>query len=358
MIFVINIEEIREEAEQNCKAIVENYSCIKKRKPFYNIDIKGLYEEMKEKKTDKQKSFNDGNELILSEEYFLAKKNTFNGSFDFSKIKTIQEKENNCKENKNDINEEGNNTIKNINSSLINSTHSYVSELTSTSGLNNFSVNSNIFSYSLSGSSINIDSSYNGSLSSSTNHLEKEPQKKEASAYNEKTKNNSKDNKSFDVPKYDENNSYENNRFPVINTKDKENNKNYGLFCKGIISNDITKSAFLDIHESNEPDIDNCIHHDEKDLCFCGKLEEIGNEKQPKKCCPNEFMCKNCMDINKQKFNIKYDNLINIKGRVATIIQGSYHCFGPLLFGNQTEYCISKSCEACKLLDSYSKYYL
>ena len=356
MIFIINIAELREEAEQNCKDVVENYACIKKKKPFYNIDIKGLYEEMEEKKVDKKKSFNDENELILSEEYFLAKKKSFNNSFDFSKTKTTKEKENNCEENKNNINEEGNNSLKKKNSSLINSTNSYVSESASTSGLNNFSVNSNIFSYSLSGSSINIDSSYNGSLSSSTNHFEKEPQKKEASAYNEKTKNNCKDNKLIDVPKYEENNSYEKNRFP--NTKDKENNKNHGLLCKDKIINDIKKSAFLDIHESNEPDIDNCIHHDEKDLCFCGKLEEIGNEKQPKKCCQNEFMCKKCMDINKKKFNIKYDNLINIKGRVATIIQGSYHCFGPLLFGNQTEYCISKSCEACKLLDSYSKYYL
>ena len=256
-VFIIDVEKIRNEREQNSKPIVENYMRTKNEKPIFPIDILRLYEEMEKIKGDKKKSFNKENELILSEEYFLAKKNSFNNSFDFSKIKSTEEKENNCEENKNYINEEGNNTLKNINNSLINSTNSYVSESTSTSGLNNFSFNSNI-SYSLSGSSIRIDSSYNGSLSISINHFDKGPQKKEASAFNEKTKNNCKDNKLFDIPKCEENNSYEKNRFPVIK-----------------------KGAFLDTNELNDPDIDNCIHHDEKDLYFCGELEEIGNEKQP-----------------------------------------------------------------------------
>ena len=113
-----------------------------------------------------------------------------------------------------------------------------------------------------------------------------------------------------------------------------------------------------DINELNSPDVDNCICYDEKDLYFCGKTENLENEKQLKKCCPNEFMCKKCMDINKKKYNINNDSLINIKGRVSKIYHGSYHCFNNFLLGYQIEECISKTCEACKLLDSYSKYYL
>jgi hypothetical protein len=95
-------------------------------------------------------------------------------------------------------------------------------------------------------------------------------------------------------------------------------------------------------------------------LYFCGK--EIKIENEIKKCAPNEFICKECMGVNKKKYNIKNDCLININGRVAKINEGSYHCFGHFLCGskgNQIEDCISKySCKACKMLDLYSKYYL
>ena len=95
-------------------------------------------------------------------------------------------------------------------------------------------------------------------------------------------------------------------------------------------------------------------------LYFCGK--EIKIENEIKKCAPNEFICKECMGVNKKKYNIKNNYLINIKGRVSKINKGSYHCFGHFLCGskgNQIEDCISKySCKACKMLDLYSKYYL
>ena len=64
------------------------------------------------------------------------------------------------------------------------------------------------------------------------------------------------------------------------------------------------------------------------------------------------------MGINKKRYNIKNNYLINIKGRVAKINKGSYHCFGHFLCGIQIEDCVSKfSCEACKMLDLYSSYY-
>jgi hypothetical protein len=95
-------------------------------------------------------------------------------------------------------------------------------------------------------------------------------------------------------------------------------------------------------------------------LYFCGK--EIKIENEIKKCAPNEFICKECMRVNKKKYNIKNDCLININGRVAKINEGSYHCFGHFLCGskgNQIEDCISLfSCKACKMLYYYSKYYI
>ena len=107
-------------------------------------------------------------------------------------------------------------------------------------------------------------------------------------------------------------------------------------------------------------DIENRSYWDKLGLYFCGKKVEINleNEKQLKKCCPNEFICKSCMDINKKKYNLGDKFLINIKGRVSKINKGNYHCFGKFFCRNQIEDCISKfSCEACRILDLYSKYY-
>lgn len=93
-------------------------------------------------------------------------------------------------------------------------------------------------------------------------------------------------------------------------------------------------------------------------LYFCGKNIEIKNEI--KKCAPNEFICKNCMAKNKKKYNIKENYLININGRMAKINMKSFHCFGHFSSDNHMiEDCISKfSCNACKLLNEYSEYYL
>ena len=95
-------------------------------------------------------------------------------------------------------------------------------------------------------------------------------------------------------------------------------------------------------------------------LYFCGKKEQIkiGNQIESKICKPNEFICKQCMDLNKQKYNLKKKYLININGRISKINKGSYHCFGNFLIGNQIEQCITKfSCNACKNLNINSEYY-
>ena len=91
-------------------------------------------------------------------------------------------------------------------------------------------------------------------------------------------------------------------------------------------------------------------------LCFCGKfIEEL-----KMKCAPNQFMCKECMEINKEKYNLSEKYLINMNGRVARNQKGSYHCYGLFVVKKDSEFeiCgVKFSCESCNLLNNYSKYY-
>ena len=127
-----------------------------------------------------------------------------------------------------------------------------------------------------------------------------------------------------------------------------------------------TQSAFLakenvKINNTILMNINDSKYYYNLGLYFCNKEIDIkiGNEISKKKCILNEFMCKKCMEINKKHYNIKKNYLINIYGRVAKINKGKFHCFGYFLLGTQIEQCISKfSCNACKLLDLYSKYFL
>ena len=111
--------------------------------------------------------------------------------------------------------------------------------------------------------------------------------------------------------------------------------------------------------EITEEEIKDKIFDNKVGLYFC--YSDIQLEKEIKKCQPNNFICKKCMEINKKLYNIKSDNLVNIKGRVSKMNRGSYHCFGRYLSGEpstQIEDCISKfSCKACQMLNKYSTYY-
>ena len=169
---------------------------------------------------------------------------------------------------------------------------------------------------------------------------------------------------------YKKNNLYD---LPLYEEKDESNNilipevykigKGHGyLYSNDTTTNFISKSTFLGdnkpIIKLSEKDTENRKFYDSIGLYFCGKEVKLENEKQVKRCCPNEFICKSCMDINKKKYNIKNNYLINIKGRVAKVNKGTYHCFGKFLNGNQIEDCINKfSCQACKMLDLFSRYY-
>jgi hypothetical protein len=92
-------------------------------------------------------------------------------------------------------------------------------------------------------------------------------------------------------------------------------------------------------------------------LFFCGKNIKL-NENTIKKCAPNEFICKNCVEINKKIYNLKNHYLINIYGRISKKNKGVYHCFGNFLVNNQIEECItSYVCKACSFLNSFRDYY-
>lgn len=92
-------------------------------------------------------------------------------------------------------------------------------------------------------------------------------------------------------------------------------------------------------------------------LFFCGKNIEL-DDKEIKKCCPHEMLCIDCMIKNKKRYHLKSRYSININGRASKKYNKSFHCFGHFYIGKQIEICRDKfSCEACKLLDKYEKYY-
>ena len=123
----------------------------------------------------------------------------------------------------------------------------------------------------------------------------------------------------------------------------------------------ITQSGFL-AHDKKKTIIlgeDQNIN-ERNGLSFCGKNVEIKTEKglETKKCSANEFICKECMEKNKEMYDIKRNYLININGRVAKMNKGKHHCFGHFYEGKTIQDCITKfSCNACKMLDTFSNYY-
>lgn len=167
-------------------------------------------------------------------------------------------------------------------------------------------------------------------------------------------------NKLYDLLLYEEKDKEKSKLIPEIYKIDEDS---FGfLYPNDITTYFITKSGFIGDKKGfttlSEKDIENSHYQENLGLHFCGKEVILDNEKTKKRCCPNEFICKSCMDINKKRYNIKNNYLINIKGRVAKVNKGSYHCFGHFLCGNQIEDCISKfTCEACRMLDLYSGYY-
>jgi hypothetical protein len=127
--------------------------------------------------------------------------------------------------------------------------------------------------------------------------------------------------------------------------------------------NELTTSHYIQsIQFGEEYSINNDIEIDDNynnslGLFFCGK-EIILENNEIKKCCPNEMICRECMEKNKKRYKLKNRYSININGRAAKKHNNNFHCFGHFIIGRQIENCVGKfSCEACKLLDKYEKYY-
>lgn len=113
---------------------------------------------------------------------------------------------------------------------------------------------------------------------------------------------------------------------------------------------------YIKVNKNSEKKKNDSKNEELYGLYFCGNTYEVQNKK--KVCSPNSFLCKDCMQLNKEKYFIQEDYLININGRIAKINKGNYHCFGHFLINDQIQECINKfTCQACKKLALYSTYY-
>ena len=136
-----------------------------------------------------------------------------------------------------------------------------------------------------------------------------------------------------------------------------EKNKDCFLYKNDLITYYFIKSYQFGKFSINNDILTDNQYHKAFGLFFCGNKIKLENN-ETKKCCANEMMCKECMEKNKKRYNIKNKYLININGRVAKKYKEKIHCFGHFLKENQIYDCIDKfSCEACKLLDKFEKYY-
>lgn len=93
-------------------------------------------------------------------------------------------------------------------------------------------------------------------------------------------------------------------------------------------------------------------------LYFCRKKIKFEGEIEIRECAPNNFICKECMEKNKKRFNLPDDCLININGRVSKDIKGKYYCFGTFKIGYKIINCLNSfTCKACEILNLYKNYY-
>ena len=247
-----------------------------------------------------------------------------------------------------------------------NSNKALVNNLTNTTINNNSTLNiSNYNNYS-----INDNSSIINESTRDETQLEIDPMKESKTNQNEKKDEKIFNklradyyikNKIFDKVYYDEK---EENKI-ITSPKYKIDEKHYGLlYDNDLTTNYLTKSTILSgkriINELTEKEKEGRSFNESVGLIFCGK--EIKLEKDGKtvikKCEPNNFICKECMEVNKKYYNIKNTYLINIKGRVSKLNKGSFHCFGHFNCENHIEDCATKfSCKACETLNTYEDYY-
>ena len=247
-----------------------------------------------------------------------------------------------------------------------NSNKALVNNLTNTTINNNSTLNiSNYNNYSINDNSSIINESTRDETQLEIDPMNKsktnQNEKKDEKIFNKLRADYYIKNKIFDKVYYDEK---EENKI-ITSPKYKIDEKHYGLlYDNDLTTNYITKSTILSgkriINELTEKEKEGRSFNESVGLIFCGK--EIKLEKDGKtvikKCEPNNFICKECMEVNKKYYNIKNTYLINIKGRVSKLNKGSFHCFGHFNCENHIEDCATKfSCKACEILNTYEDYY-
>ena len=148
------------------------------------------------------------------------------------------------------------------------------------------------------------------------------------------------------------------NQFVIPNQEKIEKDKICYFYDNKLVTYAYIQSVIFGEKYSINEDISKDENYNESlGLYFCGNKIELG-QKEVKKCCPNEMMCKECMNKNKRKYNLKNKYAININGRAAKKNKGGFHCFGHFKIGKLIENCVDKfSCEACLILNKYEHYY-
>ena len=342
---------------------------LKKYKKFDKINIISLYDEEEKRIKEKMEKKNpklseeEKREEVLKEEKSTEVYNVYNPICNTGNISENNDSQ--CLDEAKDNTKLGSNKSDNISFNEI--------ENSSILGLNkseNISTNetqdsskSFIFSYDdIKQSYLNLSNYYNNNFVENTNN----------SILNNDTKIEEKTFNSVKTTFYGKNKLYDIMLFlkepdKIVKTAEKYRiNEQFSYtYPNDLITYYITESGFLFEHKKEYGLINDIKNNDsfinELGLHFCGNLINYENnegKKESKKCCPNEFICKDCMKLNKEEYFIKKDYLININGRVAKINKGKYHCFGHFFVGKQIEDCINKfSCEACNILDSISNYY-
>ena len=387
--FNIPIHEIRNEYindnKDNIKVIEENYIHTNRRQIF-NLNIIKINKEYEKKLNERIEQINNENlnyyqkrKIVLSEIYVRPKftteiknkiseknednslstekeLNDYKNEFELKKetsinLSEIIQNNDKTKDSIQSFDEDENSILDNNSTTLLNNN----SQNSNIYGSNNYSIITSITSSTSTGLGDSLlTKSSNESINPNENETEKILEKSISTSIISLKKNYYIKNKLYDLLLYEEENKEKSKLIPEKYNLDE--NTFLFVYSNDYITNYITKSGFFGekkiISELNTNDIKNSTFYDNLGLYFCGELE---GEKNLKKCCPNEFMCKSCMDINKKKYNLRNYYLINIKGRVAKKNKGKYHCFGHFLYKNNIEDCINKfSCEACKMLDSYS----
>ena len=98
----------------------------------------------------------------------------------------------------------------------------------------------------------------------------------------------------------------------------------------------------------------------ESGLYFCGKKIEQFN----KICKANEMMCKDCMKKNKEIYHLVGQKhiLININGRISSnsFSDSKFRCYGKFIVNKEIKNCIPNEfrCKACQELYKQKEYYL